>query len=242
MMKKNIFSCLLIIGMIISLITPINAEILPEGLEINLDYAFYTKYVSRGFTNDNDPVLQSGIYAQYKGFTLTVWNSMDIRNREGDISDEVDYILDYTYSLESLSLTFGHAYFDYPGWNGYAKEFSLGAGYDTFLSPSITWMHDYVDREKGGGDGDYIVVNAGHSIALDNETTLDLSGEIGYNSDYYIDGTGGHIGLGVGFTVPLTDKLTCSPSIQCSIPFGDLADEDMGDQKTRIYGGIIVAY
>lgn len=216
--------------------------LLPEDFQISGDFAFYSKYVWRGFVLDEDPVLQPGIYMSYKGFSVSLWSSMDMSNEEGDKSDEIDYTIDYTFSIQKVNISLGHIYYDFPGINLHTKEYYLGVSYDGFLSPSLTWNHDYQDEEKHGGDGDYYMLALSHSFPIKKGLSLDISGHVGYNDGHFIEGTGGDIAMAAGFNIPLTKTLTVTPTLCYSIPYGDLEDEKDGDQDKKAYGGIVMGY
>jgi len=224
---------------------------LAKDFTFSADYAFYTQYVSKGFTWDKDPVLQAGFYLGYKGLTLTVWNSQDIRNHKGNNSDEVDYVVEYAYAIDKLKLSIGHAYFDYPGsnrlatgdnsysyTNSFSKELSLGVAYDILLSPSLSWKHDYSNENSGGAKGDYIAIALAQSFPVTKAISVDLSGHVGYNDGYFISGTGGDAALTAGLSIPLTGKLTFKPNVNYALPYGDQADE----QDSRVYAGVVMGY
>ncbi len=109
-------------------------------------------------------------------------------------------------------------------------------------SPSLTWNHDYLDEEKGGADGDYYSFALSQSIPFGKGVTLEMSGHVGYNRGHFIEGTGGDIGVTAGLNFQLTESLTCTPNINYSAPYGDLADEKDGNQGNKAYGGIIMGY
>ena len=188
-MRKKILFWIFIFCVFITLNTAFLAQgsLLPEGLQLSGDYSFYSKYVWRGFVLDKDPVLQPGIYLSYKGLNLSLWSSMDMSNTEGAKSDEIDYIVDYNFSIKKVNISLGHIYYDFPGINGYTKEYYLGISYDGFLSPSLTWNHDYLDDEKGGGDGDYYVLALSHSFPIKKGLNFDISGHVGYNKGHFHD-------------------------------------------------------
>ncbi|MBN1794067.1 MAG: hypothetical protein JW844_03795 [Candidatus Omnitrophica bacterium] len=212
-------------------------------IEISTDLAVYAKYMWRGFKLDDDPVLQPGLYLSAYRFTASIWGSFDIDAEDALNSDEVDYAIDYTYSFDMLSLSAGHTYYDFPAADAKSTEFYIGVALDTLLSPSLTWYHDYADEDSGGGDGDYILLGIGHSFTLGNgPITLDLGASAGYNSELFIDGDGGDVGLSAGLTFPLTKNCTFVPSVNYSIPFGDLKDSDDGNQDDEVFIGAILTF
>lgn len=212
-------------------------------IEVSADVSIYSKYIWRGFKLDDDPVMQPGVYISSRGFTASVWGSFDIDSDDDLNSDEMDYSIDYTHNFDNFSLSVGHTYYDFPAADATSKEFYLGVGLNTLLLPTFTWFHDYADEDSGGGDGDYAVLGISHSFELtDNPITLDLSSHVAYNRGLFINGEGGDVGLGVGLTIPLTDKISVSPNVNYSIPFGSLEDGDDGNQDGEFYGGATLAF
>ena len=210
---------------------------------VSADIAINSDYVWRGFTLDDDTVMQQGIYISAHGFTASLWGSFDIDSDDSLNSDEVDYTVDYTYGRDKFSLSVGHTYYDFPSADIATKEFYVGAGIDMLLSPNLTWYHDYGDEDSGGGDGDYVVLELIHSLPLgERATTVDLSGHVGYNDELFIGGDGGDAAIGVGLTIPLTENCSFSPNINYSVPFGDLEDANDGNQDNRFYGGFTLTF
>ncbi|MFQ5680768.1 MAG: TorF family putative porin [Candidatus Omnitrophota bacterium] len=212
-------------------------------IEVSADIAINSKYIWRGFTLDDDTVMQQGIYISGYGFTASIWGSLDIDAKDDLNSDEVDYSIDYTYETDNFSVSAGHTYYDFPPADTASREFYLGIAANLLLSPSLTWYHDYGDEDSGGGDGDYVVLELSHSLSLgEAPITLDLSGHVGYNNELFINGDGGDVAIGAGLTIPLTEKCAFSPNINYSIPFGDLEDSSDGNQDDKFYGGFTLAY
>jgi len=213
-------------------------------IEASGTFDFYNRYVWRGFVLDMDPVIQPGFSLSTKGFTFSFWSSWDADNNGSANSDEIDYVFDYTKEFENFSVSVGHTYYDFPGTNGYSREFYLGVGLPIFLSPTLTTYFDYGDEDNGGGDGQYVILDLSHSITLfdEPEVTLDVGTSIGYNNELFINGQGGNFLVSAGLAVPLTENLSMSPNINYSVPFGDLKDGADGNQDDRFYGGVNLAY
>jgi hypothetical protein len=224
-----------------------NAIFNGKPIEISTDFAVYSKYIWRGFKLDNDPVAQSGVYLDAYGFNASIWGSLDMAGRDESQSDEVDYSVSYTYGLAEhfkipASFTGGYIYYNFPAAKSNSQEFFLGVSLDTILSPSFTWFHDFENEAKGGGKGDYLLLEISHSMPIsDMPVSFDLSAHAGYNNKLFIDGKGGDIGLGAGLTFTLTQNCTLSPAVKYSIPLGDLSKADDGNQKKEFYGGAVLA-
>jgi len=202
---------------------------------------------------DGDYVLQPGFTLTSGGLSVGVWSNFDTAQNDSLNSTETDTIVSYTKGFEGLrvlgkdlnkvNVSVGHTYYDFPGSNGFSREYFLGLGYETFLAPTLTWYHDYGVERKGGGRGDYYVLGAGHSLSLVESygVTLDLAGHVGYNKDLFMRGEGGDYAGKVGVTVPLTKSLSVSPSVNYSVPFGSLAEASRGNQKEEFFWGVGLA-
>ena len=74
------------------------------------------------------------------------------------------------------------------------------------------------------------------------DQSLDLSGHIGSNQELFIAGDGGDVALGASLGIPLSDKCSFTPSINYSMPFGDMEEITDGNQEEEFYGGLVVAF
>lgn len=214
-------------------------------LELSSDITINSNYIWRGIKLDGDPVMQSGLYLSGYGFDLSIWGSTDMDGDDTLSSEEVDYQIGYTYSISDtpLSITGGYIYYDFPVGDSASKEFYFGIALDVFLSPGFTWYHDFADEESGGGSGDYLVAELSHSIPIsDLPVTFDMSGHVGYNDELFINGSGGDVELGAGLTIELTEKCSMSPSLNYSIPYGDLGDSNDGGESDKWYTGVTLAW
>jgi hypothetical protein len=219
------------------------------GFEVSGDVSFYTQYVWRGILLDRDAVMQPGFYiltpeSKFGRIKLGLWSSHDLRNRDNLKSEEYDYIIDYTYDFDSISVSLGHTYYDFVDTDTFSREFYVGLAFPKIiLSPSVYFYRDYGRSEDGGGEGSYTVINLAYSMPLKGTPlSLDLSGHVGFNHELFINGDGQDIGLKIGLSAPLTKNLSFSPSLNYSIPLGDLSHEDDGNQKERFFAGGTFVY
>lgn len=212
-------------------------------LAVSADTAISSKYIWRGITLDDDPVIQPGIYLSAYGFTASVWGSFELQSHDDLSSSEVDYVLDYTHNFGKFSLCLGHTYYDFPGSDAFSKEFYAGAGLNTFLSPCLKFYHDYGSEEDGGGNGEYLVLSLAESLPWGSKgITLDLGGHVGYNRRLFMNGEGGDAAFNIGVNIPLTEKIIFTPNVNYSIPFGALKAADDGNQDSKFYGGFKLAF
>lgn len=259
-MKKYLAMAVVVLGVVFSGIAFGAGEgvFSDLGVSVSGDMSYYSEYLWRGFLLDGDPVTQAGIYVAgpetpFGKLTAKFWISKDMDNRDSRLSDEFDYILDYTYALNDASVSVGHTYYDFPDQTGldgapktFSREFYAGVTLPkVFLTPSFFAYRDYGDQNDGGGLGNYFVLNLAYSVPVEVKSykcSLDLSGHYGYNHHLFIRGNGSDIGLGAGFTVPLTKAMTLTPSVNFSAPVSDLKKKDDGAQEARAFTGVTLKY
>ncbi|MFH1782058.1 MAG: TorF family putative porin [Candidatus Omnitrophota bacterium] len=244
---KNLALITMLFSIIILAGTVFAGEVLLEETDISIssDIGFFSKYMWRGMKLDDDPVMQPGVYISGYGFEVSVWGNIDMDSDDSLTSEEVDYAISYSYSIPEtpVSLSGGFTYYDFPKADSASREWFVGVSLDTILSPSLTLYHDFGEEDSGGGSGDYLYLGLSHSEPIgDSPVSLDLSGGIGYNEELFINGEGGHVNLGAGFTIQLTDICSVSPTVNYDIPFGDMEDEDDGNYDDEFYGGATVAF
>lgn len=203
---------------------------------------FYDKYVWRGQYLDHDAVIQPGVSFTAKGLTVGYWANMPLENSDALKSDESDYYLSYTYTYEKVSLTAGHTWYQFPGTSTSSREFSVGVAVDTFLSPSVTYYHDYEDGKDLNtlGHGNYWAVSASKSIPLVPKYNINanLAATFGYIDGQWLSGRGEHFTPTLGLSLPLTANLTIVPTIGYNITMGDLNKSSIGNQDSKFFGGV----
>lgn len=236
-----------LLGIIIYVSQSISATA-SDKITFSGDSSFYSKYLWRGFLLDEDTVFQPGIYVSgalndNNVVKVGIWANQDLDNTDGFNSGEADYLIDYTYTADAVSISLGHTYYDFVESETESKEYYVGLSFPgIMLTPSIFIYNDYGDEEEGGGDGTYAVINLGYSKEILEKLTFDLSGHAGYNDGLFISGKGTEIGLKTGFTLSASDNLKLSPNIIYSIPSGDLSDETDGNQEEEFLGGLTLTY
>lgn len=117
---------------------------------------------------------------------------------------------------------------------------------DSILSPNLTFYYDYGDEDEGGGDGLYLIFEVSHSFPIlevgESAVSLDLSSHVAYNHELFIEGDGGDFAIRAGLTIPLNEYATLSPSVNYSVPVGDMEDEDDGGQDDEFYFGSTLSF
>jgi hypothetical protein len=167
-----------------------------DEIEFEVTADYLGKYVWRGQNLDDDPVLQPGVSAAYKGLTASIWGNLEttsINDNAGRFT-EWDYTLDYSGSIpgiEGIGYSVGVINYHFPSVAGDTTEIYWGLGFDVLLSPSIALYHD-IDEVKGT----YASFGIGHSFEKIAEITPDIPigmelgaslgwGHSSYNDDYW---------------------------------------------------------
>lgn len=210
-------------------------------IESSATLDFYDKYVWRGVYLDKDPVVQPGISFSSYGLTVGYWGSLPMGTTSDALnSSESDYYLSYSYTLKPATLTVGHTWYAFPGSNTESKEFYFTVAADTFLSPSVSFFHDYDEGKKSYGNGNYWAFSIAHNLPLLDEPniSLDLAATFGYVDEQWLAGQGTHLTPTVGINIPLTASLTIVPTLGYNVPMGDLSDSSIGNQRSKVFGGI----
>ncbi|MBP9855023.1 MAG: hypothetical protein KBD53_09175 [Candidatus Omnitrophica bacterium] len=218
------------------------------GVEITgggtLDY--FNRYVWRGQYLDRDSVLQPGFSFSTKGFTVGYWGSFDVESKDALTSDESDYYMSYAYTLEPVTVSAGHTWYDFPEYNTSSKEFFVSAAVATLLTPTVAFYHDYEDGESlnTDGDGNYYTLAVSHKILVCQKTgtAVDLGLTLGYVDGQWLSGEGMHLTPTAGLNLALTPNLNVIPTVGYNLPMGDLEDENIGNQEDKIFGGVKMAY
>jgi hypothetical protein len=227
-----------------------------KGVEVSVSGAadVYTQYIWRGFRLDKDPVVQPSFTVSANGFSANVWGSYDLVGDDSLASDEVDTTLSYAHTFKDMRLgdialapitvSGGNIYYEYSGLDTFTSEFFAGVTYGSFLSPAVTYYYDYIDESQGGGDGTYLMFSLAQSVPLNKDygVSLDLSGHVGFNNEDYMSGEGGDFFAKAGLALPLTESLKLTPSVNYSVPFGDLKDSGDGNQKEYVYYGASLSF
>lgn len=223
--------CLLVMG---AAILAAQGEEAPEWTT-GLDLSVYSRYVWRGITLTDDPVLQPSLtFKHANGFTSNIWGNMDL----GDANDmsgefnELDYTVDYSWTSGPTTMSAGLIYYTFPNTDaGSTAEVYFGAGVDAPLSPSLTVYYDFKEV-----DGYCAKFGIGHCINIpmgqDKGSPCDLGLSVGYGSSDYNaayfgpnDGGFNDLTLSASTTFDLNKRLSLTPSIN----YSTIIDSDLGD-------------
>ena len=186
----------------------------PARVQGSLGLTFNSRYIWRGQNLVDGPVLQPEGSVSYRGFSGIVWADYDAD--EGDEWTELDYTLDYSASLgsvssdlEALSISLGYTYYMFPNLDegDDSHEVYLALGLDVLLSPSLAVYYDFAE-----GDGVYYEFGLERGFSL-GKPTLTLGGSVGYNDGQWGYNSSFATGvLSVALETPLTPSLAWNVS------------------------------
>lgn len=208
-MYKKMMKIIVTVGLIALTFGSVPALAEDESpVSASADMAFLSQYVWRGYAlSDSSIVVQPSATVSYKGFSVNLWGNLDTDSVYTDDNDfnETDMTLSYDWSIDNVSMGVGYIYYALNGPD--TQELYFTVGLDTFLAPSLTVYRDFDEFE-----GWYVNLGIGHSIALSDTLSLDLSAAIGYvdADDYseFHDGT-----LSASMTFPVNDYISITPAV-----------------------------
>jgi hypothetical protein len=200
-------------------------------VNVNADLSFMSQYAWRGMSLNDDPVFQPSVTLGLGNFSLNVWGNLDFTGYNGTEREfnEIDYTLDYTVDLSSLSLSLGAMYYHYSGLPGFEPTTELYVGLESALpgNPALILYQD-VDE----GEGTYAEIGMAQSLPVAPFASLEASALLGWGSgvhnryNYEIAGMRGGLtdfSLNLGLPLGIGETLTVAPGASfISVINGDL--------------------
>jgi hypothetical protein len=246
---KNSFSLTFFVALLtVSLFT--QTAFTQEGPDFSLDLSYMSHYIWRGAVFAEKGVFQPSFTGSMDELSINLWGNMDSTDENGLTRkiNEWDYTIDYSRSIESVSISVGIIGYTFPNVGGHTTELYVGAGYDMPGSPSITIYQDLEAVE-----GTYVSLGAGYSIPIPRLTSLDISGSLGFaskkmNGALYgaADTSAGFSDVLVSLSLPftITEYASATPFVALSsILNSDGKDtyDTNGVDATNIFFGLIVS-
>ena len=228
-----------------------------SGLGGGADLGIVSKYVWRGYVQNDDFALQPDVYLTYGNFLASVWGSLDMTDREdigidsrGDFS-EIDFVLQYTIPAKPLNLSFGYSLYTYPNTPAELRDstseiYARGA-FKVFLEPTLELYYD-IDEVEGW----YGRVSATYTQEQDSQKWK-LRGSVGFASEEFCNYYFGaglpicdrssfcdlEVRLYTTFDLPLNFALT--PFIAVSYLL-DSEIRDLYNDDAEFFGGLNVSW
>jgi len=208
----------------------------------------YSQYLWRGIDlSGGSAVAQGGVDLTAKGFTLSYWSNIQLKDDTVLGSDvnkgnatETDMTLDYTFSpMEKLSVSLGTIWYALDGADD-TKEAYLGLAVDTILQPAVKVYYDYDEAKENGL---FFTASVGHTFQVMDQLGINLGALVSYNdeSDYavgdYKDWHNYELSASADYTI--IDQLSISPSIMYSHALSNDAKDVTDD---GIVTGVVLTF
>ncbi len=135
-----------------------------DEVAIDLSVPYYSKYVSRGLTTTDDPVLQPGATLSYKGFCFNVWGNYNLTDKIGkkDKFTEVDLTGEYAFEVGDFTIPVGVVHYLYPNnTQPGTTEIYAGVSYKWLVTPALK-----VYRDVGDVNGTYANLTVSREFLL----------------------------------------------------------------------------
>lgn len=218
------------------------AAALPATVAGQLDLV--SRSVWRGFDllPDDHAAIQPGVTFEFGdgGFSLDVWGSFALADRAVfKYSDEIDVTLSYAFEpgpgweVSGGVICYGYwfaADFNFRD-NTSLEVFAAIAGTDLPLAPTLTVYYDFKL-----GRGFYVSLGGSQDFKLNETTSLQAGGLIGFNGGLYIERSA-FSNMDVYARMALTSgKVTLTPSLNVMFPLLDEVNEEL-----EIWFGLSVA-
>lgn len=162
-----------------------------------------------GFPFLDSPVYTQSLNANYGNFSASVAGDVDVNNKKlFNVQTNIGFAKPLS---KKMSFYLGYVLFNFDLGEGWDKASIAYAGLaaNLPLNPSITY-----NRVFGFGGGEYIEGSLSQNIPLTKNTSVNLSGKLGYNDKVMRDTTGfTHLEGNVNIPIKLSDKITLSPYI-----------------------------
>jgi uncharacterized protein (TIGR02001 family) len=217
-----------------------------EAPSADASIGFYSKYVWRGFELSNDSmVIQPSLTTSYKGFSANLWANLDtdLDGTDSHKWNETDFTLSYDGAYDKLGYGVGWIYYALDGVDD-TQEFYGTVSYDVLLSPSLTIYYD-TDSFAGAW---YVDLSIGHSIAINENLSLDLGLSLSYldDNDSYNALHNGLVSASMSF--PVGEYISITPELYYSFPLSGDAEDYIADASfsgtddSFVYGGVSASF
>ncbi|MEA2027788.1 MAG: TorF family putative porin [Campylobacterota bacterium] len=172
-------------------VTPAPVE--TSALELSANVTLASKYVWRGQDqNNNNPAIQGGFDASYKGFYLGIWAS-NIATGTDASTIEVDLYGGYAFELAGIGIDLGYIVYATPGttteWDDATKEAYVGVSKELGnFGLGAKLYYDFDTNNEDGDEGYYTAeLSASYKLPYDIALagTFGMDNMAGHVDDYY---------------------------------------------------------
>ena len=192
-------------------------------------------YISNGYLFADEQVLQSYAGITFAGFDLNVWNSYGLE--DGSYADspasEIDYELDYGFSVDDFDFGLGVAAWCYPDTDDAFDDWvgKVSVGYNGFVvRPEVNARFGLEGQQGCYGQ---FKLSKGFDLSEDvcEGLSADVYGLIGLASKSYRKGKGEDKNgfVDAEFGAKLTYELCDNASINAGVQYAVIVDSDLRD-------------
>lgn len=222
-------------------------------VDLNAEVGYFGRYLWRGMTLQDAPVVQPEVSAGFGGLGLSLWGNLDADDADGASGfNEYDITLSYGVGLPVASLDFGFIYYALPDASEEnTAEAYASASAGVLFSPTLTVYRD-IDQV----DGWYWEAGVSHGLPLSPAANVELGARVGAGSDNYLagyfpaavskaleEGTTASSLTDLAFSLGVpwhpTPLATVTPSVTWSTLMDDAStsvEDEGGDTDTLVWG------
>ncbi len=208
-----------------------------------------TAYVWRGLTFNDGFVLQPSLDVAKNGFAINVWSNFDLDDYDGAVDSgefsEVDLTGSYTHTFGPVDVSVGIIEYLFP--SGADSTTEVFAGLDAAVGEGFSVSTKlYYDFDQV--DDFFINAGIGYSYSINEPTTLNFTGSIGYAgedfAEFYAGGVDGgffNYVLSASVNYDVTEAL----GIGVNVNYSDSLDDDVLPDDavdTTLFGGVNITY
>jgi uncharacterized protein (TIGR02001 family) len=226
---------------------------------VDTDIGVASKYIWRGMTLDDQPVVQGGVTVSHEnGLYANVWGNYSL---SGDYAqdvfggsdglNEVDYTVGFAGTAGVLDYDVGYIYYTFPNTTFEStSEIYAGLALNNLpVTPSIYAYYD-IDEAKGF----YVVADLNYSKDLSEALSMEVGASLAWASsnfnEFYYGGRDSasisDVKFYTGLSYALSDSVSLSGSLAYSFfPDGaarDAAKASYNDEEANLFGSVSVSY
>lgn len=229
-MKKILMSAILMLTVVLP------GVLTAENPLYGFDMSVNGKYIWRGMTYNSEATLWSDLWVYWKGFTGTIWGSMDLTDvkKEQWKWTDIFFFFDYSRTFGRWNCSVGYAHYIFPGYDDFfptTGEIYGKAGTDFGVFQAS--LAAYFDINEVNGL--YIMPELSRSFSIDKVTsTLSVSlgfAESKHNLYYYYSDKSGFTDLTVklGFSYSPKGSLGNYMSFTGNLNYATILDSELAE-------------
>ncbi len=246
-MYRNPFLTSTFVCVVLALMPQVFAQEETEAPSYGAGVDVMSSYVWFGTIISADPVIQPEAWFSYNGWTIDVWNNVDLTDYE--IAPwrvtETDWTVEYGFDLKGVEMAVGYIYYTFPNLRiDDTQEVYASACFDVLLSPSVEVYYDF--DEIGGVRA---TGSIGYAVPMgdgEDAPSVEFGAALDYGDSSYISGCFDDVGaclVDMTFSCQVPLAVSEHVSITPMIAYMQVLDKDLRactDKSESLYGGVSV--